>query len=348
MTRVGIAIHRRRARTMPTLQPIRAGRPGYMPASPPGRHTSPMGSGNPLMNILAPGATARRNTDAPAADPMRRLRGYREQVEGELTKLQELRAEEGAASTACIETLIEELEGADRERRADAEAANKVIEELRSENALLTAAASRIHSQWKRDATELESLRAELKVLDAQNATQRAEALEMMHRGAELADAKYRSSEKRRAIDVGVLSRELREHEASGVALLAEQQLTALRLHADAKCAATEIRELEADHEEELLAMAARRRVASGARTQGGGGGGTTRRRGGACGRVEQADTEDRGSTRVEAADHAERLRTHRSRGGRAACGGDGACVGDDAASRAIAVAAAAIEQQQR
>ena len=76
-------------------------------------------------------------------------------------------------------------------------------------------------------------------------------------RGAELADAKYRSSEKRRAVDVGVLSRELREHEASGVALLAEQQLTALRLHADAKCAATEIRELEADHEEELLAMAA-------------------------------------------------------------------------------------------
>ena len=79
-----------------------------------------------------------------------------------------------------------ELDALERQRATESAAAARLVEHLRGENALLTAAASRLHAQWQRDATECESLRSEIKALDSQLTSARRESTEMVHVGAEV------------------------------------------------------------------------------------------------------------------------------------------------------------------
>jgi hypothetical protein len=166
-----------------------------------------------------------------------------------LRDLQELRDQEADMAVQAIEALSEEILRLERVRADEGAEAALTIEELRGDNAMLTTAAYRVHEQWRRDACELASLKAELTRLDVQCAAERCAAEGLLQRGAGLAEERFRSSERGRAVDVSLLARELDNAEETGAALLAEHQLFILRLLAENRSLKGELAAAEAERE---------------------------------------------------------------------------------------------------
>lgn len=207
---------------------------GYMPTSPAIKISA---NRKPVLPSAAP--MARSPHDRTDLEPaLRSLQAYRQRLEKELTTMQLMRADETHAASAVIDKLTHELDAAERARDADSTRTSRLIDQLRAENALLTAAAGRMHEQWRRDAIELESIRLELIHVEAESERERNEAVSMMQTGARLAEAKYKSAERGRGVDVQVLRAELCSREAQGDELVQEHTRATLRLNADSRCAA--------------------------------------------------------------------------------------------------------------
>ena len=168
-----------------------------------------------------------------------------------------LRAAESERCAACIETLSEEVASLERARASDALKAASRFDALRQENDLLLAAAGRLRDVGLRDAAELEGLRKEVKLLSRARETQRVEALQVLHAGAELAESRYRAAERRRTVDVQAMVSEMAEGEAREAAMRAAMERSDERRKADAKVAADEIRALEVSREAAVRAAAA-------------------------------------------------------------------------------------------
>ena len=192
-------------------------------------------------------SNAQSSDGGPDAASIQQLQHYRKRLEDQLRLMQRRRAEEMARGTAYIRLMGSEIAALEHAREADAARFARELSELRDENALLTAAAMRMHEQWSGDAVQLESLRAELRTMDAESSAARSEAHGMLIHGADLAEQRYRRSERRRTVDVRLLAAELAQQEVSGGELLVTQQTQHLRLHADARCAARELRLMEVE-----------------------------------------------------------------------------------------------------
>lgn len=177
------------------------------------------------------------------------LQSYRVRLEDQFKALQSSKAEAAEQAAAAVALLVEELAVAERARASESAESALKIEQLRADNALLTAAACRVHEQWTRDAAELEELKAELKRRDAQAASQEIESRQLLHRGAALAEDRYRASERRRKVDVGILARELSLLEEGSDDLQRQEEARAMRLLADGRCLTRELREAEREIE---------------------------------------------------------------------------------------------------
>ena len=202
----------------------------------------------------------------PTAQPAHQLaalHGYRRRLEDQLRLLQRKRTDEAKAAAATVAALSEELSALEKARAVDLHQWESEAASLRADNALLTAATMRMHEQWSRDAVELEALRVEMRAMDAGAAAVRAESQSLLHRGAGVAEERYRRAERRRAVDVRVLAEELGALEQAGSALLVDQQLQHLRLLADARCVGRELEAVEAAAELEVAAAAAREEAES-------------------------------------------------------------------------------------
>lgn len=177
------------------------------------------------------------------------LQSYRVRLEDQLKALQSSKAEAAEQAAAAVALLIDEIAELEKVRAAEAADAAQLIEQLRADNALLTAASCRLHEQWKRDAAELADLKADVARREAAAQSQQLEAQQLLHRGAALAEERYRASERRRKIDVGVLAHELRGAEESRDELLVQQRQHTGRLLAEVSCLASEMSRAERECE---------------------------------------------------------------------------------------------------
>ena len=177
------------------------------------------------------------------------LQSYRVRLEDQFKALKSSKAAAAEQAAAAVALLVEEIAVAENARARESAQSAQVIEQLRADNALLTAAACRLHEQWTRDAAELEELKAEIKRRDAQAASHELESRQLLHRGAALAEDRYRSSERRRKVDVGILARELRHSEELRDSMLQQHEARTTRLLEDGRCLARELRAAEAERE---------------------------------------------------------------------------------------------------
>ena len=120
------------------------------------------------------------------------LQSYRVRLEDQLKALQSSKAEAAEQAAAAVALLIDEIAELEKVRAAEAADAAQLIEQLRADNALLTAASCRLHEQWKRDAAELADLKADVARREAAAQSQQLEAQQLLHRGAALAEERYR------------------------------------------------------------------------------------------------------------------------------------------------------------
>lgn len=162
----------------------------------------------------------------------------RQAVENQLRSLLRLRTDEAIASGTCMALLADEIAALESSHM-----------QLQQDNALLTAAACRLHEKNERDSVELLALRQRVAQLERVS----NETKQMASRGAELAEERFRSAERRRTVDVGLLSAELKAREEATAALVASQQLHTLRLLADGRCATREVARLEEELESQAM-----------------------------------------------------------------------------------------------
>ena len=189
------------------------------------------------------------------------LATYRSSLEEQLRQLQRSRAQEASRAEAVAALLADELRDAEAEceqEAAEAARAEEAEAELRSHGALMTAALGRMHAGWLRDSVEARTLLGAMRDADAELAEQREATAGLLTHGVAIAEARYRAVEGRRAAETALFRAELREVEASSLAVVSGQQQHSLLLSSEARRLAAEVRSLTSEVARLEAAAAAR------------------------------------------------------------------------------------------
>jgi chromosome segregation ATPase len=191
-----------------------------------------------------------RSTITDATATIHQLQHYRQHLEDQLRLLQRKRFEDSARAMACMDTLRTELAEVERARATETAAHAAELARLRTHNALLTAAAGRLHERCDRATSDLEALRSEVGHVDGESHAVRESARTLLQCSVSMAEERYRVSERRRHAEVGALHAELTVQEREAVELAARQEETRRRLAAEADTLAHELGRVEAEARE--------------------------------------------------------------------------------------------------